>query len=369
MTVEARATLLKSAGTPSGPMRTAMVLACLLTTAFAGCTDGPDPSSPASDNDPTVVTAPDDYDYLDAPDPDGHVHDYWGGRTELVVMDESYPALNPFVGLTETGHVYQRLPDLEPGTIVPQGTGALRIQVDITEGVGHHTGPGDVVAWTPAGGDMIVLGPVNEPIHYPVSLQQADLPHQSISGWEFWMRFETGSPFVFNFNGRVDAHMVAVRGPDPLPVFPAHPDYWQNRTEIRLFERQMDTTAQVYYGPVIEGCSGLNACFNDVAPDDGILVPADASHIDVRARADVAGFPVTLRYHGADSLDWSEAAVVEDTADERVFRIPVETRGDSPYAETSLWEFRFRPESQAAAGTYTFSATVFKHPVVGPEPL
>lgn len=360
MSVEGRATLLMCLGKPWGPMHRVFVL--MLVTALSGCTGVASTTEPS----PVVVEDPLDYDYLDT-GAGSHVHDYWGGAAELTLMQTRYSASNgPVYNMGQW--TYQKLPDLEEGVVVPQGTGHLEVHVQAMDGEATIRGAGEVVAWTPAGDDMVVLGPVDTAFTYDVAPEQADLPHQSISGWDFWMRFE-GEEGAFLFNGQIDARIVAVRGDDPLPVFEAHPDRWDGASEMLLFERTF-TTAHVYYGPVFEGCSGTGGCAPDASPDEGTIVPADADHIDVIVR-NVAGSParMALRYHGADTDEWTLVAPIEDDGETRLYRIDVGSRGDSPYAHRSLWEFGFRPDVQVAAGEYHVAATVYKHPVVGPLPL
>lgn len=356
MSVEGRATLLIQQSPGSRPMRIASLVLALLVIPLSGCI-----SEPAAD--PAIVQAPDDFEYLDEPSPAGHVHDYWHGEPELVLLQREYHATNGVATNSPSGY-HQLLPSLEDGTVVPQGTGWLHVRVDLATDPQSKHGDTQVMA-TPPTDELVVLGPADEDIIFPLGPAMADAPHQQVSDWTFFLNF-TGEDDVFYFSGRITVSIVAVRGPDPLPVFPEHPDLWRGRSQIRLFNESF-TRVGVHWDPAFDGCSGVGGCIWVSTSEQ--VVPPDADHVAVSIR-ETTGAPIMmdLLYHGADTRAWQEAEAM-DADGGRIFHIGVGTRGDSPYATSSLWTFRFQPVQTAVAGSYEVSADVYRYPEVGPRTL
>lgn len=338
-----------------------VVLAAAVT---AGCM-GPDASGSTDASEPIIVMSPDDYSYLannstSLADRE-HVHDYWGGKTRLVVLDEEKEdgssLLNDPVIVT-----------FRPEKPIPLGASHVDVQLAWTTDLDDYYLATELWVKTAAQEEVERVDVVESgtPVRVATTNAQNDIPHQGISSWEFQLRFygdrDAQWPLTFKqWDGTVSAHIEAVRGLD-IPPFPAHPDLWQNGTALPLVTGYVfnETTA---LGPCLNCDSRL------IRPDAHALVPPDASHVGVTLTVDhdagIAANQIRLLYHGADSREWQEAPEVESDDTRTLYRIPVQQNGDSPYAQSSLWEFYATYEGKPVpartfSGSWYVDATVHR---------
>ncbi len=99
-------------------------------------------------------------------------------------------------------------------------------------------------------------------------------------------------------------------------------------------------------------CLGNKTVSKITIPADGAIVPYDAATVVVTLTA-IGSSPlrVHLAHHGADTRELVRPDASQDDGTTRVWRIPVATAGDGPYARQSQWEFWFEPD--AATGHYS----------------
>lgn len=340
-----------------------LVLLALVLATVAGCvdeapTEAPEPAS--------VVTDPTDYSYLEnQTDGSGwHVHDYWRGEDSLVLVDLEQDLEFSCPGCSYVSYTRgaSRLPS---GTVVPQGASQVNITVS-WDFDGDHPLP-ELFVKSAADSEARSLGPVEnrEQVVFNSTNEMNDPPHQSLSGWGFYVKFTGTDEDPYEFSGTIRMHVEAVRGLD-IPAWPPHPDLWQGQDRLSLFEdeegmalyREQHGSGWVCYGVCDMGRH---------APGDGIVVPFDASHVEVHLSYG-PGLPtgLGLRHHGADA--WEMTTSDPDTTEpgSATFVIPVDhAKGDSPYAKQSLWEFEMYIQDQPVdparwSGSYTLSAWAVK---------
>ena len=339
------------------PMKKTVLLAALVLV-LSGC------SAPAEDpvveDDVNVVTDPDDYSYVEKDGAGWHVHDYWQGQDEVVVVDAQGGTLRASCQGCENGMGIGSFRPA-PEHIVPQGTAWVNVTVtlDVQDGDYNH-----LELWAkPADADESrSFGeiPGNGTVAIPSTNDMNDPPHHVLSLWRFEIRVMGGE--TVSFEGSVGLQAVAVRGLE-IPPYPPHPDHWEGGTEIDLFSVEGSSLLQ-YETETSYSC--YNGCLGWHAPDDGVIVPHDTAEVVVRLTYG-PGLPhvLGLRYHGADTWDMRDVPGEITGPTEVTFRIPIEeTRGDSPYAKQSLWEFRVfnaQPSDvRAWSGSYTLEATAIK---------
>jgi hypothetical protein len=333
-------------------MRVLGVAFLLLLAMLSGCTSQPEGDAGAGATGPHIVTRPDDV----AARQNGtgeHIHDYWGGQDRLRVLEKTIQT-----GCGGCISVMQFRPD--PRTVVPQGTASIEMAVSWTQQLPSYYDPMRLLLKTAADNEPVDMGPVDngETLVFPVTLEQSDLPHQVLSAWEFNILL-SGTPLA-SFFGSITVTATAVRGLE-IPPFPAHPDHWQGRTEIPLFDGSQ-TVAQILIGGALIGTS-----FNTFHPGDGILVPDGTQIVRVELEQGASETPLGLQFHGADAWEWSVAEAVSDTGTRKVYEIPVGgLAADGPYAKQSLWEFRvfvdLTTPAAPYAGSYSLSATAVRSP-------
>lgn len=324
----------------------------------AGCLEpGADVDSAAAEG-PIVVTDPSDFSSLDNASMDddrAHLHDYWGGKQSLEVLAETQET----GGLWFGGPISWALFTPPPGNVFPLGTGLVRVTVSWTESATDLYASPELWVRTQADNEPRPLAPLvnGETLEFESTNDMNDLPHQTVSAWEF--HFYLSRPDgvrPLRFDGDVTMTVVAERALD-IPLFPAHPDHWNGRTEIPLVDDGQDT---FYLGDSNRGWACFYGCPHTFRPANGTLVPFDAKAVLVTLTAGV-GQPTKLglSYHGADTREYTRIAPDSEDGTTRTYRIPV-TRGtgDGPYALQSLWELLPYIESPQEDGVHRDSFTI-----------
>ncbi len=325
-------------------MRLRLAVVCVLAlTSLAGCSTGPD----GTGNVPTsggeiIVTQPGDYSAdLNATNANlPHLHNYWGGKDRIVVMD-GWPT-EPGPGFAAGNDVAIYNYRAASGHVVPQGASQVEATLTWTAASDDiYTDPQlwvktaadnqPVLAAHIASGQTVVINTTNP---------QDDLPHQLLSAWTFQFRLSEGQAAgavpMLRFKANVTIHVEAVRGL-PIPLYPGHPDRWDNQTAITL----VDVQRQLLYmqDPGDAGCDGAY-CPQVEVPASGTIVPPDAAFIEATLEV-TYGSPQTvgLSYHGAEGRSFQRIQAASTSGNVRTYHIDVGSYGDGPYASQSQWEF------------------------------
>lgn len=338
----------------------ALAVLCLLASGCASPGGGGQASKSPDGVD--IITDPRDTAYLANATPGSHVHDYWGGRDVVDVLDVDGSVWSQCSGGCSDGMngAWQRP---EEGVIVPQGARW------VNGTFGFRPGPENDATlyelWVKTAADpetkfLLNLTP-GAPFSLEIQQEQDDPPHYVLSLWQFEVHAKGGAGGV-TFRGDYKWDVTAARG-WPLVPFPPHPDRWGGQTEMPLLDDEREAVL-VYQTDATTACyGGVTGCPGDHAMPDGVVVPHDADHVEVRLTTAVP--TLGLAYHGADTWELKRIEGRLDGLDQ-VFTIPLsETLGDSPYASQSLWEFRVlldkpQPSAAAWAGSYTLKATAYK---------
>lgn len=333
----------------------------------AGCTS-PSPDEETGEGSVTTITDP-NQGRLD-PTMGDHVHDYWGSRKELVIVDEVVE-----VGGIIWGGDSIPVAEVRPasGDVVPQGASEVRVFIAWTDEASDNNYD-RAELWVKRANESqpASVGEVQSgtTVSVPTGNESNDLPHQLLSAWVFQLvlfgQAELGELFNVSYSGDVTLSATAVRGDDPIPLFPGHPDQWQGRTEIPLLEF---TGNMAFDGNTETGnwrCYG--GCPFYMVPDDGAIVPIDADHVTVVIERENPANPMRLgiKFHSSLTRDFEVPAEMEETLTTRTYTIPVLDGGDGPYAKQSQWEFLFYAsdpqEDVAVVEDFTLTITVHKGP-------
>lgn len=188
-----------------------------------------------------------------------HVHDYWGERTEHVLLDgpvdlkahdTTTTDVHPMAGQVTAWTYYSNadtnefiipipITEPEPNLVYP---GAKEIQVTVrwtqNECTLSQLGLKYVSA---AASDEIVLDKraSGEPFVIPVTQEMTDNGHQTFTLWEFYInpgndvRYSDYEPGFCQ--GPIDVVIKAIKGSDP-PLEPPHPDFWKGEDRIVLLD-------------------------------------------------------------------------------------------------------------------------------------
>ncbi len=338
----------------------------VLLTALSGCTTEPEPTQDVQEHG--IITDPTDYSYLEnQTDGSGwHVHDYWRGQDRLVLAEVEQPIDFRCAGGCSFASYGRGVGRLPAGTVVPQGASHVEITVSYEFDADHPTPV--LAVKTAADKEAREIGPVASGalVVFNSTNEMNDPPHRSLSGWSFPLTLSGTGQDGYDFSGTIRMTIEAVRGLE-IPAYPPHPDFWQGRDRIPLFENE---GGQALY---MEQDGGTWTCYiicewSTHSPGDGIVVPFDASHVEVQLTYGT-GMPtgLVLAYHGADQWDMTSVDGEGMIGETTTFTIPMDQpMGDSPYASQSLWQFRLRADDQPTGppsrwtGEYTVSAWAVK---------
>lgn len=339
------------------PLRAWAALAIVLPL-LAGClaSDAEPDASPGEE--PILVTNPDDFSAIENASMDdqrAHLHDYWGGKQSLEILSETQATDGTWFGPPMSWALFTP----PPGKVLPLGTGLVRVTVSWTEAATDMYANPELWVRTQADREPQRIGPLvsGETIEIESTNDMNDLPHQTVSAWEF--HFYVSAPDdvrPIHFQGEVTMTVVAERTLD-IPLFPPHPDPWSGKTEIALVDAEEEN---FYMGDSNRGWSCFGGCPHAFRPRDGTLVPFDAKMVRVTLTAAVgAPTKLGLSVHGADTRDFTRLQPTSEDGNTRVYDVPVERgMGDGPYALQSLWELLPFIESPVEDGVHRDSFTI-----------
>lgn len=326
----------------------------------AGCSEAPAEDGPVATT-PPEVTDPRDFSYLGNGTPGEHVHNYWGGRDSLIILEQEGTSR---VAQSQ-GHALAGEFRPEEGSIIPQGAGTIEVTADWTLhesdsplGGATKSDFDGAEIWVKTANDSEAqrVGPIEKGgnLRFNSTNEQADPPHYVLSLWRFQVVVTKADGSTTTFNGNAKMAVTAFRTL-PLPVFPPHPDRWNGSTELLLSDAEHSVGYHVAT-PVFIQCA--NGCLPVVVPDAGLVIPHDTSEVVVTAIPSQTSspIPIGLRYHGATTYTFMEVAPDSQLPGAQTYRIPVDGSGDSPYATQSLWEFAFHfgtPEESRESGVWT----------------
>lgn len=363
----------------AGLVRAPLVLVLALALAFAGCF-GKSKDTPAASLDKagakndTSFALPDDRGVSAAANETNvtekgaggvqHTHDYWRGRTSVVVFQgdvgpEIFPMFPEGQGSTPKGVSYVTLPNT---TLVYEGTVKVSLVVKAPElrNTAEPTPPGLSFSYRTAADTAWRSGGAityDKPIDIAVKPTETDMPHSVQSLWNFRLLFDRPSLLGESFNVTV----TATRGGE-IVNWPGHPDFYpDNRTERVVFDKDVHT--HVYGFPqdgFYEGTEAWVAPQKLISYGTGVL----DVYVNVSGFSSMPPIPATLYelyVHNATQLgvgccDGDYVQDVEGKNDLKTyhFRVNVTPEGmDGPYQPSSRWGFHLA----AVTGAFSDSTT------------
>ncbi|MDX1611559.1 MAG: hypothetical protein R3185_04260 [Candidatus Thermoplasmatota archaeon] len=324
---------------------------------------------------------------------EAHIHDYWNGAEERVLMDEVLATNTfqstfvtlfwPFIGegtRTSVGTVWFTLPN---NTFVPEGTGELVVEVDATSALES----GQLVLAHKAANtnEYVELDAQGAQASWTIPLEpeMADLPHAKSTRWG-WRLDAQGNGAILD--GEFSVTITAKKLYD-LTAWPAHEDPWQGGAIDRLSLANLDGTFDVtdptpWFNPLADEAP-------DVTLPPGTIVPPETRLLLVKFwyamdgnAKNNANADVTLRVKEGSTSGFYRGMWSEEIQDEpgfKMFAIPASSENwDSPYADESGWAFQitaptglrdpqtgeswlYMGVAEAGSGNYTLEVTAFKN--------
>lgn len=284
-----------------------------------------------------------------------HMHDYWGGKNDVVVFQGDVgPALFPFFpegeGSTPKGVTYITLPRGTPSSgpkLVYEGATRVSflVQAPKLRGQENPAPPGVTFSYRTAADSAWRSGPTltyGKPVEIAVKPDETDMPHSTQTLWNFRLLFDRPS-----VNDVVNVTLTVHRGGDVVN-WPGHPDFYpDNRTERVVFDGDVKT--HVYGFPLDGFYEGTEAWF----PPKKLISYGTGSldvYVNVSSFASAPPIPATkyvLYVHNATQLGigccdggtWQDAEGKNDLKTYH-FHLNVTPDGmDGPYQPGSRWGF------------------------------
>ncbi|HWG90879.1 MAG TPA: hypothetical protein VNZ52_08550, partial [Candidatus Thermoplasmatota archaeon] len=343
-----------------------LVLLLTLSVALAGCMDGEEaPEDPATaanatrtDTDPVDPADPMDEAPAtgDADDPGSraHKHDYWGERTEVVLVDGEYTPWDGCIYNYDAPVPRFRngcfWVEMGNGSVVYQGTAVLTVTATWSDPKTTGVAFDYKDAEKDNSGTLIELtsGVAHE---IPVTPSTADIPHSKQSRWAF--RFMAGgSAPIMNMQGPIHVVIAIKRGLD-LPLDPPHPNFWGGKTELDL------GTITGTLKPVQKEFLLFGPVWDYIRLPEGTIIPPGTGQVTVHFTYTVKDPVQNVEYRVWPLYASAQHPYMMGVEDEDVqleagsgsFTLQVEPEmTDSPYATTSQWRFSLW-QGQSAPGT------------------
>lgn len=307
-----------------------------------------------------------------------HVHDYWGGETELQLMQGRVAILLWHNHLLDEPPREQHTHGCDETMASPSQGGSIKFVLPEDQLVLPGTAELLVTAswqdpailglrllYRPTGQHDFIDGGVTasgQTLRLPVTDRMADAGHSPRSQWAFFLCAAGEGPLQ-TAQGEAQVSIVARRVPGPLPLEPAHPDRWAGRADVLLANQTWSGTALAALN------KGQDAWLRlELAP--GVVVPPGTTQARVSAevRRDVSLGEVDrgdllVYYRDASVPEWAYKLVAAESVEEGRFQFQWTVEGamaDGIYADESNWEFWLRIVSQTThrppGGVGTWSA-------------
>lgn len=324
-----------------------------------------------------------------------HFHNYWGdgpgARTSYVIFDADLPTSDEagvcagvvLVFACQNGpdgahfvRFHSSDDDVTPPNNVWPGTGKMTI--DITMSGGSILKPFDVAVSAPHrpgwSKERYTVSSTPVTVTVPNILEnQTDPPHNRDSSWVF--RIEThkgdGDPAATAlYTGQMHWKITIYRSDRPLPLDPAHPDFWGTATQLPLVEFKGYQKGQFVNGgfPVYT----LWRWTSVWPPKNTTVFPLTHKLVATLEWTNNVTMqpPLMLGYCDVHQQCYSTGTTFSypkpttDVPGKRTYEMLLRSdQWDSPYVNASGWRFRWdldngEPLNQAVAPTGVFDGTV-----------
>lgn len=313
-----------------------------------------------------------------------HRHDMWDGRDRITLLEADVKMAARY-GMDGSAWSEARAP-LAEDTLVYEGTGHVEIvltnpQRRVCEPV--VSSGGDLVCTDfgtgtrvpdPEGGpaglhiqlkhaaaaDWIDLGeaPWGAPLTFAIAdATWTDMPHTGTTLWTFRAISDDPALSTLTFDLKIDI----VRAEGEIPLWPGHPEFYQDTHERRVvegsFTRSESPTA---------AASGADPDDDQAVPDKLVSYGTRTLHVwaNITSTTSAPGTAPTawvIQFHNASGVwRYTDETDANHTGDvtQHEWTLEVTDDGmDSPYAEVSRWGFRLRGYFEAEAGEASLSCS------------
>lgn len=196
-----------------------------------------------------------------------------------------------------------------------------------------------------------------------------DAPHNRESQWVFRIESDTLAPpaRASLYEGTMHWKVTIYRADRPLPLDPAHPDYWGDKVHIDALDTSFFQEATMVNGGTYGSLKYTRAAF----PKNTTVFPLTKTMtVQLSWTNNHTGQPPLELLYCTASQDcdstgaiFEPASPIRSRADERVYELSLRSdMWDSPYATTSGWRFLWRFDngdlSETAGSTGAFDGTI-----------
>jgi hypothetical protein len=275
-----------------------------------------------------------------------HIHDYWLGRTRVVLASEDVKLSSDYTfdnvfGFRDAsvGGAYYLLPK---GETVYEGTGKMDITVDWTDpgisGLSFVYMDPTMPDWSQA--QVLTKG---QPLEMTIKPSQTDLPHSGASRWQFYFK-GAGSPSVAYGTFHLKIEIVRVGN---LTLFPAHPNFFGGGTSLLIMDCDTTSNAPGFANQIADfvtntkpQAQGFTLPSGRIVPPETVLLTISITPKDTASQ--VRG--ISLAYRSTNRTYDQAKEMESPTKGTFNFRVGVTPDDvDSYYANSSQWRFYAYP--------------------------
>ncbi|MBI2077930.1 MAG: carboxypeptidase regulatory-like domain-containing protein [Euryarchaeota archaeon] len=320
-----------------------------------------------------------------------HLHDYWGDKTEAVVMDKSWEWHEPYDDNGPYSQTFGRYYDTSTLILVHPcvwtdkkdevyfnqrqvwfddeaqlvWAGTSKIIVTLTWTQQDYIHDELAFAWRSADTNRYEESPmIKKGVPYEIAVEPRmwDSGHQSYTLWDFWVC--TGGATLDNarpYLGNIHVNMKLIRGHE-IVAERAHPYFWENGTEIPVVKRVEKKFAAGAYSV---SRNGVNPGNFGILLEEGVLIPPGTGKlratVEWKYSQAVNNAAWSLTYKAAnvhplkvaDPGKYSKPTATERGTASRTYEFdlkPGET--DAFYQTKSNWKFMINVEGEEGDWKY-----------------
>lgn len=329
---------------------------------LSGCASPHDAAGPEGRGTASTITAPTEWSYVADPNESGapHVHDYWNGRSEVVLVEAPFQlsSRGAVDSLPRAPRADFALIPLPEGATVFPGTATINVTVQWSS---SDTWAKRVAVYAVSPNQRafeISDAPSGRTHALRLNESDWDLPHSTLSRWSASISLR-GMGIAPGGSASGSIRLVIIRSNEPVRPSPPHPDWWKGNASVVLESAR---------GPLLEaGGLGPTVAPGQQPPEYVSnfslipVVPIGTERFTVRLEFNSGTNPAVhyqplLAWKPADKRNY-EMRGVRPTSEPKawVWNVPVEPRmWDSPYATNTGWTLGF-PHHQ---GGYPWGPTL-----------
>ncbi len=267
-----------------------------------------------------------------------HIHDYWGERQKVVVLDEVVRNdVYPIIPDRDANNgVFMKQLRLAEGQLIYEGAGKIEILVsqptDAIQGVRMRYRAANMEDFSEA-----VPIQFDQPLEIALTPKMTDMPHSTTSLWQ-WDFYSDGTAKPLYGSFKVTITVYKARN---IEFWPGHPDFYADKPYRVLMDNKAGETRHFGFEELFFSQNRGSM----IKPD--FLISMGTANVELFVNITQYSAPSEPTGYFVEFVNATRATIhrvsaLEDSSGSFYhFSIPVHASAhDSPYADASRWQFR-----------------------------